>query len=132
MEDNIKVENRIQEALDIRGMKQIYLADATGISRGTVNNWIKQKYQPKQKGLMAMAKVLKVSEMWLAGYDVPMERPAAQIKGDKISDIVKELRESDRLVELVSKLPSLTDSQLVTIETLLTEFSKLNQNQANS
>ena len=67
------MENRISEALSLRGMKKIELAEKTGISKATISHWNNQKYQPKQDNLMKLAKALDVSEMWLAGYDVPME-----------------------------------------------------------
>ena len=55
-------------------MKQVELCEKTGIAKGTLNNWLAQRWQPKQEPIMKMAQVLDVSEMWLAGYDVPMER----------------------------------------------------------
>ena len=70
-----KRENRIAEALSIKGWKQVDLVERTGIPKASINAWVKQNWQPKQKSLMKMAQVLDVSEMWLAGYDVPMERP---------------------------------------------------------
>lgn len=120
-------QNRIFEALELRGMKQIELAERTGIARGTINNWAKQKYQPKATPLHKMAKVLEVSELWLAGYPVPMERPAEQVKGEKIAAISDDLKNNDRLLDLMSKIKSLTDSQLDSVENLVNEFSKLNQ-----
>lgn len=126
MEDFTR-KNRILEALELRGMKQIELAERTGIARGTINNWAKQKYQPKSRPLNKMAKVLEVTELWLAGYPVPMERPIEQVRGDKKADIVRALGDNDRLIDIVAKLPSLTASQLDIIEPMIKEFAKLNQ-----
>ena len=125
--DDYKRDNRIREALDIRNMKQIELAEKTEISRGTINNWMNQRYQPKQRALIAMSRVLDVSEMWLAGYDVPMESPAGQKRMDKVAALEKELMNNDRLTNLVSQLTLLTDSQLDTVENLINEFVKVNQ-----
>lgn len=69
-----KKENRLALALSIRGMKQVELCEKTGIFKTSINGYIKQKYQPKQEALVKMSNALNVSEMWLAGYDVPMER----------------------------------------------------------
>ena len=62
--------NRIAEALTLRGMKQVELVEKSGIPKSSINNWISQRWQPKQEALYKMAKALDVSEMWLAGYDV--------------------------------------------------------------
>ena len=118
--------NRIEEALSIRGLKQVDLVERTGLGKTSINSWIAQRWQPKQKALMLMAKALDVSEMWLAGYDTPMERPAEQVKGDKIAALSNELRKNDRLANLIFSITSLTDSQLDSIENMVNEFSKLN------
>ena len=126
MENKYERNNRIREALEIRGMKQVELAEKTGLHKASINSWISQKWQPKSTPIMAMAKVLCVSEMWLAGYDVPMERPIEQVRGDKKADIVRALGDNDRLIDIVTKLTSLTASQLDSIETMVNEFAKLN------
>ena len=74
---------RIKEALDIRHMKQIELARATGLGRGAISQYVSDKVTPKQDKLYLMAKALLVSPTWLMGYDVPMDDespapPAAQ------------------------------------------------------
>ena len=59
-----KRENRIAEALSIKGWKQVDLVERTGIAKASINAWVKQNWQPKQQSLMKMAQVLDVSEMW--------------------------------------------------------------------
>ena len=100
MSDQYKRENRIAEALSIMGWKQVDLVERTGIPKNSINAWVKQKWQPKQKPLMKMAQVLGVSEMWLAGYDVPMERPAAQKKSDELTQLIIEIKEDEDLKDL--------------------------------
>jgi len=118
--------NRIGEALSIRGWKQVELVEKTGLSKSAINNWIKQRWQPKQKALMTMAKVLDVSEMWLAGYDVPMERPTAQKKSDELTQLIIEIKEHEDLKDLFSSICNLTDDQQNTIKSMVNELAKLN------
>ena len=118
--------NRIAEALNIRNMKQVELSEKTGITKGTINNWLKQRYQPKQKSLMLMARALEVSEMWLAGYDVPMERPEQQVKMDVLGQVVNIIRKDERLSNLVINLSRLNEAQLNTIESMVNELVKVN------
>lgn len=121
-----KRENRIGEALSIRGWKQVDLVERTGIAKSSINAWVKQNWQPKQKSLMKMAQVLGVSEMWLAGYDVPMERPVAQIKNDELVQLITEIRKNNDLQRLFSSICNLTGDQRKTIETMVNELNKLN------
>ena len=121
-----KRENRIAEALSIKGWKQVDLVERTGIPKASINAWVKQNWQPKQKSLMKMAQVLDVSEMWLAGYDVPMERPEAQKKNDELIQLIGEIRKSEDLQHLFSSICNLTGDQRKTIETMVNELNKLN------
>ena len=121
-----KRENRIAEALSIKGWKQVDLVERTGIAKASINAWVKQNWQPKQKSLMKMAQVLDVSEMWLAGYDVPMERPEAQKKNDELIQLISEIRKSEDLQHLFSSICNLTGDQRKTIETMVNELNKLN------
>ena len=118
--------NRIEQALNIRNMRQVELAEKTGIGKNSINGWVKQKWQPKQEPLYKMAKVLDVSEMWLAGYDVPMERPVAQIKNDELVQLINEIRKNDDLKNLFLSICSLTSDQRKTIEVMVNELTKLN------
>ena len=51
-----------------------------------------------------MGKALDVAEMWLAGYDIPMERPQSQKNNDAISDIVVRLRTDEKFLLAVKKI----------------------------
>lgn len=124
--DNFEKRNRIREALSIRDMKQVELAEKAGIAKGTINNWLNQRYQPKQKPLYKMAQVLDVSEMWLAGYDVPMERPEEQKKSDELVQLITEIRKDKDLQRLFLSICNLTNDQRKTIESMVTELSKVN------
>ena len=117
-----KRNNRISEALAIRGMRQVELCELTGIKKASVNGWVKQNWQPKQEALYKMAKVLDVSEMWLAGYDVPMERPIAQVKLDEISLLVEEMKRNDRVKDLYIKIAKLSPDQFTLIEGMVNQL----------
>lgn len=65
---------RIKQALELRGMKQTDLVEATGIGKSAISQYLSGKYVPKQTATHLIAKALNVSEAWLMGYDVPIER----------------------------------------------------------
>lgn len=66
--------NRLKVAIELSGKKQIDIANETGIDKGSISHYLNGKYEPKQDAVYKIALCLNVSEMWLWGYDVPMER----------------------------------------------------------
>ena len=65
---------RIAEALYIRNMKQYELCKLAKVPKSSLSLYLSGAYEPKQDRLYDMAKALNVSEAWLMGYDVPMDR----------------------------------------------------------
>ena len=74
---------RIQEAMELRGLKQTDLVEKTGISKGALSSYISGRYVLKQNNTFLIAKALNVNEAWLMGADVPMERDSYNKKWDK-------------------------------------------------
>lgn len=68
------IADRMKQAMDIRQMKQTDLVRRTGIGKSSISTYLSGDYEPKQKNIYKMAVALDVSEAWLMGYDVPMER----------------------------------------------------------
>ena len=126
MEKN-EVNNRIDEALKIRGLKRADLAKKTGICSSTISNWANQKYQPKHKSLFVLAQALNVNEMWLAGYDMPMERSPERVKMDMLAKSINIVRKDERLSNLIINITKLNEQQLTTVESVVNELAKLSQ-----
>ena len=70
-------EKRLEEALTVRNIKPVELANQLRVSEGTISNYRKGRCKPRQTRLGEMANILNVSVSWLLGADVPME-PAKQ------------------------------------------------------
>lgn len=127
MDDNYERKNRIEEALRLRNMKQVELSEKTGISKGALNNWIKQRWQPRQTPLMEMAKVLDVSEMWLAGYDIPMERPVRQKKMDALAETIQLIKNNEHYFDIAYKIVNLNEDQFLLIENMVNQLIKIKE-----
>jgi len=67
-------QNRLKEVMSIRGIKAVELSERTGFTKSKISQYVNGVYQPKAEALFAIAKVLDVSEGWLIGEDVPIER----------------------------------------------------------
>lgn len=93
---------RISTALTIRRMKQSELCARTKIPKSAMSQYISGAFEPKQDRIYLIAKALGVSEAWLMGYDVPMERQ----DGKKSPSDKMELTEGERtLLELFNRVP---------------------------
>ena len=68
------IADRMRQAMDVRQMKQTDLVRKTGIGKSSISTYLSGDYEPKQKNIYKIALALNVSEAWLMGYDVPMER----------------------------------------------------------
>ena len=55
-------------------MRQSELCDRTKIPKSAISQYISGAFEPKQDRIYLIAKALDVSEAWLMGYDVPMDR----------------------------------------------------------
>lgn len=66
--------NRLNKAISLRGIKPIELSEMTGIDKSKISSYMAGRYKAKQDGVYLLAHALNVSEIWLMGYDVPMER----------------------------------------------------------
>ena len=112
--------NRLKMAMNKAGKKQIDIVRATGIDKGSVSHYLKGTYEPKQDVVFALAKVLDVSEMWLWGYDCPIERPIEQKNNEILSDLIVRLRTDKEFFEAVRIMYSLDETKFASIKQMLT------------
>ena len=68
-----KFNERLSEAMQIKGITQAELCKRTGIGKSAMSQYISGKFNPKQTRTYLIANALNVSIPWLMGADVPME-----------------------------------------------------------
>ena len=115
---------RLKEAMDIRGLRAVDLIERTGIPKVTLSYYMSGKTEPKADRIYALAKELNISEAWLMGFDVPMERSLESKKNDALADIVVRMRSDEKLFSLVVKLAGASDEQLDLIDKLASGLLK--------
>lgn len=101
---------RLQKIMEDKGIKQADLARMTGISRGAVSNYVLGRYEPKSDIINKFAKALNCSEMWLWGYDVPIDRKEISPEEPKLTEGEK------MLLDLFRQIPE--DAQRMYLEVL--------------
>nr|DAQ52866.1 MAG TPA: bifunctional HTH-domain containing protein/aminotransferase [Caudoviricetes sp.] len=95
---------RIRQAMELRGIKAVDLVQATGLGKSAISQYISGKYEPKQVAIHKIAKALNVSEAWLMGYDVPIQR------AEEIKTVVS--KEENELLDMYHKLDALDKKEL--------------------
>lgn len=101
---------RLQQIMAERGLRQKDILELvapvarlcdTPISKSNLSLYVTGKVDPSNDRLFVLAKALNVSEAWLMGFDVPMERPErplvpSDIVVDKSSQLlIMELQDLD-------------------------------------
>lgn len=81
-------QNRLKYAMDIRNMKQVDLVEKSGLDKTLINKYLAGISNARQKKLTTLADVLNVNEVWLMGYDVPIERELKPTNKDSSAAIV--------------------------------------------
>lgn len=118
---------RIKEGLKLRELKQADLVERTGISKGALSSYMSGRYIPKQNNIYLIAKALNVSESWLMGFNVPMERT------NNILSSVSETAKPPQIIAYYNSLNSIGQKEAtkrVKELTYLPEYTlKINQNE---
>ncbi len=99
--------------MHLRNMRQADLVNLTGIGKSSISTYISGEYEPKQKNIYKIAKALDVSEAWLMGLDVPMERkePAIRIN----DELIAKIKNNPKLQELIDILSDASEEGLDTL-----------------
>ena len=110
--ERTELKYRLREAMEVRGFRAVDLVEGTGIPKVTISYYMSGKTVPRADNLYKLAQVLNISEAWLLGYDVPMERTAESKKNDQLAKLVVKMRTDAEFYEAVVSLSALADSNL--------------------
>lgn len=91
--------NRLRKAMDIRNFKQIDLVNKTKLDKSLINKYLNGISEAGSDKLTILSNALDVNEVWLMGYDVPMN--------EENNSQNNELNELDEI--LFSKAKELSD-----------------------
>lgn len=118
-----ELKDRLREALEKREIRAIDLSRQTGVPKGAISYYLLGKSTPKADRLFIICKALGVSEAWMLGYDVPMDRTPMQKKNDDIVEVIAKMRVDEDFYNLVGLLTKLSPAQYESIKQLLIAFT---------
>ena len=100
---------RLQELMDIKNINQVDLCQRTGIPKSSMSMYLSGEKSPRQNRLSQIAEKFNISEAWLMGYDVPMERT------DSLSDETLSQKDKRDILDIISS----TKAELLSQEGLM-------------
>ncbi len=116
------VKDRLKQAMDYRNMTAADLCNKGNFNKSTVFYWLNGKNVPKNDKLYLLAKILDVSEAWLLGYDVKMEREIVQKEIDELAEMVERIKKDPDFRAIALSLHRLDPGQLTAVKNLLLAF----------
>lgn len=117
------ISERLQMAMDKRKIKQIDLARVADVNQGALSRYLKGSYEPKSATIYKLALALDVSDMWLEGYDVPMERSQKQKEIDFKNNLYKKIAQDMDLLKTISQYYNLPEEKQKIIRDLVDQMS---------
>lgn len=117
------ISERLQIAMDKRKIKQIDLARVADVNQGALSRYLKGSYEPKSATIYKLALALDVSDMWLEGYDVPMERSQKQKEIDFKNNLYKKIAHDMDLLKTISQYYNLPEEKQKIIRDLVDQMS---------
>lgn len=130
--------SRIREALRLRDMTQAELCKITEIPKSAMSQYCNGGLLPRQNRIYLIAKALNVSEAWLMGFDVPMDRYAFVDRDDaeflrSLEGHLKPLSELSPELEALNILLHPLGEVIIKVEDkyLIAECSPLTEDEMN-
>lgn len=118
------ISERLQIAMGKRKIKQIDLARVADVNQGALSRYLKGSYEPKSATIYKLALALDVSDMWLEGYDVPMERSQKQKEIDFKNNLYKKIAQDMDLLKTISQYYNLPEEKQKIIRDLVDQMSR--------
>lgn len=95
--------------MHIKNINQVDLCQRTGIPKSSMSMHLSGERSPRQNRLSQIAEKFNISEAWLMGYDVPMERT------DSLSDETLSQKDKRDILDIISS----TKAELLSQEGLM-------------
>lgn len=122
MGEKEELKDRLKKALDYKGVKPIDVCERTGIPKSAMSYYLSGRSEPKANRLYVIAKALDVSEAWLLGYDVPIDRSEDQKENDALAELSERIKKDREFRRLIVQISRLNPQQVDGIKNLLSVF----------
>lgn len=95
--DRINTADRLKQIMKLRGLRQVDILKLSlpicekyhiKMNKSDISQYVSGKVEPSQEKLVVLGMALNVTEAWLMGFDVPMERKDTKEKAEEDFDLL--------------------------------------------
>lgn len=122
MSEKERLKYRLRQAMSYKGMSATELSRKTGITKSAMSYYLSGRSEPKANRLYVIAKALDVSEAWLLGYDVPIDRAEEQEGNNIFAELSERIKKDREFRRLIVQINRLNPQQVESIKNLLSVF----------
>ena len=119
-----ELKDRLKQAMEYHNIRAVELCEKTNIPKSAMSYYLAGRSEPKTDRLYIIAKALDVSEAWLLGYDVEMDRSMEQKENDALAEMYGRLKKEKGFRDMILKINSLNPAQLELIKNLVDALPK--------
>lgn len=116
------LKDRLAYAIAQKNMKAVDVCERLNIPKSAMSYYLSGKQEPRLVRLHNLAVFLDVSEAWLMGYDVPMERDEEQHTNDEFESALRRLEIDREFKKILIKMSRLNSQQLSVIDSMIDQF----------
>lgn len=117
-----ELKDRLKYAMELKGVLATDLCKSSGIPKSAMSYYLGGRSVPKSDRVYLLAKLLDVSEAWLLGYDVAMERSNTQKDVDETVALFERIEKDREFKRLMLRINRLTPAQLEAVKSVLAVF----------
>lgn len=117
-----ELKDRLKYAMELKGVLAVDLCKKADIPKSAMSYYLSGRSVPKSDRIYLLAKLLDVSEAWLLGYDVSMERSVDQKETDETVALFNRIEKDREFKQLMLRINRLTSAQIEAVKSVLAAF----------
>ena len=128
MSEKEELKHRLRQAMVYKGINATELSEKIGITKSAMSYYLSGRSEPKANRLYVLAKALDVSEAWLLGYDVPIDRAEDLQEKCTLEKLSERIAKNREFRQLIMQINQLNLQQVESIKALLSAFNQQRKN----
>lgn len=114
-----ELKDRLKYAMELKGVLAVDLCKKADIPKSAMSYYLSGRSVPKSDRVYLLAKLLDVSEAWLLGYDVTMERSIDQKETDETVALFNRIEKDRDFKQLILRINRLNPAGLEAVKGVL-------------
>lgn len=117
-----ELKDRLKYAMELKGVRPVDLCNQADIPKVSMSYYLSGRSEPRPDRVYVLSKILDVSEAWLLGFDVAMERSQDQKDADETLALLNRIKKDKGFKQMMLRINRLTPAQLEAVKSVLAAF----------